>query len=165
MCSGQRFKSKAVRPVLPFWPDNSLGARGRSKARHVQNIPSRISALPFTRIGIVEIPVKQLTRKFIVEAYAVIARDTGTPLRELCVYQTDKFCFTHTFRKRFLGRDAGDQTGHGIRQKVRRRLAVKHQRITDDIQVFISTDAGKLTRAVSAGVAAKGLKVVPIDAR
>ena len=78
---------------------------------------------------------------------------------------TGKFGFGNTAGAGSLWRDPGDHYCFRLRQIVIRRLAIKHFRFTDNIEIHIGTDSGKLRRAIQRRTFAECLVIVNQEGR
>ena len=73
---------------------------------------------------------------------------------------TRKLRLVNSFIPRLLRRNARDHHRAGLRQIIIGGLAVKHLWLANDVEIFISTDGGKLGRPVQRRVSAKGFVIV-----
>ncbi len=104
-----------------------------------------------------------MTCDFVIEANRVVADADGARRGEFGFDGGRKSMLGHAALKTGLRQDTGEQARLGIGQVVRRGLAVKHQRLADLVQVFISANAGKLRGPVAARHDAEGFVVMPIE--
>ena len=163
VCLGELFQFEAGRTIVPRGPVDALGAQGVTHAHDIDQIPARITMLPLASVGVVEIAVQGIASQFIVESNTVVANTAGMRTGQLGMNSLYKAGFDNAVFQGVLRCDPGNQAGLGVREYVRRRLAIQLQRLTHDIEIFVSADTGKLYRSVPGGIGAGGFVIVPVE--
>ena len=74
-------------------PSDTGGTQGVSHAHQINDVPTRITLLPFACIRVVEIAIQRKTCDFIVEAQRVVPDTAGIWLRKLAMNARNKFRF------------------------------------------------------------------------
>ena len=87
----------------------------------------------------------------------------GDVLHQFVVNGGEKLRLDPSLGPRFLGRDAGDQAGLGLRQEIVRGPGVDDQGFPDRVEIEIGAQAGELCQAVIARVYAEGFIVIPVN--
>ena len=159
--TGQVLQAKAWRGVLAQWPFDAVRAQRIAHARKVDQVPARTAVAPFALIRIVKIAVEQVPGEFVVESQRVVADAAGAGGRELFVHDRCELGLDAALALGLLRCNAGDQASFGVRQDIRRRLAVQHDRIANHLELEIGADAGELGRTIAARVGTGRLVVVP----
>ena len=158
---GEVLQAKAWCAVVAQRPLDALRTQGVTHAREVDQVPARVAGFPFALIRIMEIAVQQMPRELVIETQGVVADPAGSRRGEFVVHDRRKLGFDATLALGKLRRDAGDQAGLGMRQDIGRGLAIKHDRIADDLQIEVCADTGELRGPVAARIGTGGLVVVP----
>ena len=143
----------------PLYP---LRAQGVAGPQHVEDVPAGVAVLPGVGIGVIEVAIEGVAGHLVIEADAVVAEHAGARGGELCVDLADEVRLAQAVLHRLLRRDAGDEAGFRLRQVIRRRLAVNHQRLADDVEIPVGANARKLRRSVFGRTDAEGLVVVEV---
>ncbi len=146
-------------------PLDPLRAQGVAGPQHVENVPAGVAVLPAVGIGVIEVAIEGVAGHLVIEADAVVAQHAGAWGGELLVDLADEIRLAQPVLHRFLWRDAGDEARLRLRQIVRRRLAIDDQRLADEVEIRIGTNAGKLRRSVPGRADAESLVIVEVEGR
>ena len=142
-------------------PLQAFRAQRIGATQHVQQIPAAAFVLPLARIRVEQVAPKQEARHFVVETDRVVAHAYRARTRQLLFDHVGKLNFGQALIQAGLRQDAREQTGFGLGQKVRRRLAIVAQGRIDLVQCHVSAHARELRRPVTPRVDAEGFVVVP----
>ncbi len=145
------------RPLDPLRPQGIAGSQ------HVENIPAGVAVLPAVAIGVIEVAIEGVAGHLVIEADAVVAKHTGIRRGELLVDLANEIRLAQPVLHRLLWRDTGNEARLRIRQVVRWRFAINHQRLANDVEIRIGANTGKLRRPVLGGTDAEGLVVVEVE--
>ncbi len=147
-----------LRPHQPF------GAQRIGRAHQIDQVPAAVAALPFARIGIMEVAVQAVARYLIIEAQGVVAGAASARQRQLLMQQMDELGFAQPLAGERLGCDPGHQASGRMRQDVVTETAVDVQGLANLFQRLVGADAGDLQRPIAARGDASGFEVIPEDA-
>ena len=159
----QLLKPKARLALVVLGPLYPLRTQGIAGPQHVEDVPAGVAVLPAVGIGVVEVAIEGVAGHLVIEADAVVAQHAGVRGGELLVNLANEVRLAQPVLHRLLRRDAGDEAGFRLRQVVRRRLAIDHQRLADDVEIGVGANARKLRRPVPGGADAEGLVVMKVE--
>ena len=150
--------------VVVHRPLDAFGAQRPGAAHDVQQVPAAAAVTPLARVRVDQVAPEQVARDLVVEADRVVADPGRARPAEFALDRRRERVFGQATLEAPLRRDAGQQAGLGIGQRVGRGLAVQHHRRADLVQLGVGADAGELRRPVTARQAAEGFVVVPEEA-
>ncbi len=127
-----------LRPHQPF------GAQRIGRAHQIDQVPTAVAALPFARIGIMEVAIQAVARYLVIETQGVVAGAASTRQRQLLMQQMDELGFAQPLAGERLGRDPGHQASGRMRQDVVTETAVDVQGLANLFQRLVGADAGDL---------------------
>ncbi len=160
--SGQGLKPKARQPVIRVRPLDTIGSQRIQGTRHIQQIPSAIAVLPLSSVGVAKISPQRETGDLIIKADRVVADSAGFRVREFLVNPLNECRFGQALFLCLLGRDPRHPDGGGMRQAIRARARIEHQRLVNNFECSVGADAGELPGSILIRVFAGGFVIVPI---
>ena len=111
---GQVFQLKADFSLIVLWPFDAVRSQRMRTAYNIQNIPTRITTLPLTSVGVEEVAVQSVPSEFVIKPNAVVTGDTGSRLAEHLIDTANKVALWNAPTLTVLGRDSGNEHGLGV---------------------------------------------------
>ena len=155
------FQPEAGQAVVALRPCDALGPQRVGGAHDVEQVPAAAAVLPLARVGIAQVAPEHEARDLVVEADRVVAHAHGAGLGQQRLHAGGEGVLGQAALGAQLRRDAGDEAGLGLGQRVGGGLTVEHLRRADLVQRGVGADGRELRRPVAPRVDAEGFVVVP----
>ena len=143
------------RPADSLWPEIM------ACTHQVNDVPSGVSVLPLTLIGVHEVPVQCIADELVIELKSVETADTGARDAEDVIYLLNELAFRQSLCLDLLRGYSGDHACGRVGDIVCGEPAVEDYRVSDWIQIHVGALSGELSYPVIERIQPERLKVIP----